>query len=936
MSRIRPSGWGRHAAWAAGLLGLAAGGCIAPVQESTPVPGRLAPGMHDPWTPLDAPWTGWDDETPALCDFQRAREWSVLTSGETRVDMAAAPDPFGADPAGAAAITALTPGPIASVLLAPRNPVLLPEGAQRIEVVLGMEAPADAPALEAPRLILNLADAAGRTWRVDMGAFPRGHWELRNRLLPAEAQAPERRLRLAYFEVANWQAPQTARLWVKPPRAYLESPAAIIPDWQPESHRKFQTPVAFILRGRGGTNEGTALLPPPVTEAPRLDVREEGNRLILTFSRAAEDERSLVFVTEEWWKGADLLWKGNLVGRWEGVGGVATRSPLVVRSVGPDRVVLRHADGLGVEWHGHEGRLAMDVTGGAIRIPALSAGPLRLTQRTAGEVRLALCSTTNRPGARVQMWTRPGDTPLFTSVTLDPWISQSARLEPAAAEREGEGGGRAVYAPDTRGRRPMLHERIWIGFAREVEQVLPVRPLGRAPRADAAAGAVWVEGGATNRLWAVCASASGLATLLPCPARAEGSPCPPLFLCGDDLHPDHQGWSRRILRHAPGGEWIDGPAAGSYRVRIPFLALWQKHLAHEGAGRPPASVYAGLMDEPLWSYTDYDARVPGAAGLAAAREALCELVAQEGWPAEERAVVVAGAGWAGHYAGLADAIELDFGSGPATGVDGAGAGMLAQVFQFRRGSALMGPRQPSITASPADRDLWVAGMLACGAAPRLDATGGRDADSLRALLLAGPWHARTALLRLERLGYEQDGVIVGLARALETGAWQRNRQYHRYEGGYEIWINLGNAPWNVQVGAVLYRLPPGGWVASGPGITAGVMLEGAARVRFVASAEYRYAEGGTRHAALSSVRPVGVRQLGDRAARILFPEGGAAAEIDFATHFWTAGAELRGTAHDAAGQVIGPVAVRVGDRSWSVSVPPAAAYADVTEVSETD
>lgn len=926
MPHARPSGWGRYAAWAAGL-GLAAGGCLGPVTESTPVPGRLAPGMNDPWVPLDAPWTGWDDETPPLCVFHQAREWSVLSAGETRVEMAPAADPFGADPGGAASITALTPGAIASVLLAPRNPVLLPEGAQRIEVVMGMEATA-AAAPTAPRLILNLADVAGRTWRVDMGAFPRGHWELRNRLLPAEAQAPERRLRLAYFEVADWQEPQAARLWVKPPRAYLENPAAIIPDWQPESHRKFQTPVAFILNGRGGTNGWSASLPPPVAEAPRLNVREEDNRLILTFSRSPDDELALSFVPEEWWKGADLLWRGTRIGRWDGVGGIATRSPLVVRSVGPDRVVLRHADGLGVEWHGQEGRLAMDVTGGAIRIPSLSAGPLRLTQRAAGEVRLALCPATNAPGARVHMWTRPGETPLFTSVTLDPWISQAARLEPASAGREMEGGGRAVYAPDTRGRRPMLHERIWIGFARDVEQVLPFRPPARAPRADAAAGAAWVEGVATNRLWEACATAVGLPTLGH-PLRAEGSPCPPLFLCGDDLHPDHQGWSRRILRLAPGGEWIDGPAAGSYRVRIPFLVLWQKHLAHAGEGRPPASVYAGLMDEPLWSYTDYDARVPGAAGLAAAREALCELAAQEGWPAEERAVVVSGIGWAGHYAGLADALDLESG-------DGAGDNVLAQVFQYRRGSALIGPRQPAPDATAAARDLWVATTLACGAAPRLDATGGRDTDSLCALLLAGPWHSRTALRRVERLGYEMDGVVVGLSRALETGAWQRNRQYHRYEGGYEIWINLGDDTWTVQVGAVLYRLPPGGWIAAGPGITAGVTLEGEARVRFVESAEYRYVDGATRPAAVSSPQPVGVRRLGDRAARLLFPRAGAPVDIDFGTLFWTAGAALRGTAHDAAGQVIGPVTVRVGERSWSVRVPPSAAYADVTEVSESD
>lgn len=471
--------------------------------------------------------------------------------------------------------------------------------------------------------------------------------------------------------------------------------------------------------------------------------------------------------------------------------------------------------------------------------------------------------------------------PAFSFIQIDPYRSNASTL--SVRDDDEEERISLFYKQTTAGRRNDVHERLVLSASRELEAVLPVvphpaRPANKFPGgvvnglaaqevsyADLTAGALRLNNlGARDVLYVLPAhvwskqydSASyrlganpfrggdaalieliqhlqslGVSVALPVELRTL-SPLNAFW------HPD------RVLR-ASDGTWVAGPD-GTFLAKPGFALEWSENFGALLIDRfgPDVLLLNGHFDEPPWRATDYDERAPAAATFAQTFFAEGDLV-DTLRTASGRPVFVDSHAprW---VAGLVDGLL----SSASASQDKEPINPVFKLWRLHGLSPILEALDVDYATNETTQqlDTYLANALAYGNGVLLwpldridDASLARNLYALRALQEVIQASLRPRILWADEQGY------VAVEEALYGGAIAKERLYFRYAPDVEIWVNGGKEPWILWAGGREWTVPPSGWLALGPTLTALSLEQDGARIDYVAAPDYLYFDGRGEH-----------------------------------------------------------------------------------------
>lgn len=858
-------------------------GCIAPPPQW---PARYQP-VDEAGPPVFRPslasmWTGWDDALPPQVRFDRLRGWSAHPAPLVQLDRVN--DAFNGHH-WTVRLTATAQLSHVRVTLVPAAPIPLDEPADVVEVVAAAKSVFLQHSRSVPRLAVQLQDATGVMHSIDLGPIPSERWTILRAPLPITFRQYTEEDRFGWIhaiELHDWDPSavpdlRLASLAVGLRHASLmQPPGQSDPPWQrpPDDHRVDATP-------------------------PRIDatciLERLGDGHIALKSITEDGEATFVINPLMWHRNIEIRWNGRPRVHWRGwqwSSAAVDLSPTSIVTV-DNRIELDTAGG----W-----RVSIWLAGRTLSI-RMRGPPSVLSISAAGWASSLSSERIHLPlmeNLTIHTWhgAQAGEPVLFGTAWFDPFCSSASAMGDGSEQSSALETVRYQVADD--GRAPAVDETFHLTISARVDDVLPSVPAVSGRRAADAAMSVYCEPGpfGTGRLremWELKQAG-------PMFVLSEPSPSAPRE---DELDCTDPRWTREWVRHRPDGRWQEGSAPG----RIAIKTLWMPTSSALGASLiEPAdrALLPRVGFEPPWAFTDYDARVPGAATFRAAWNGLLDWLRLES--RRRGAPVLCEAMRAWLYADAADAAAWD--ASRAVELIDQPWQPLVPLLRLNQALRLIAPPMP-FSRPDADYHM-LAATIAHGMALRLPPLDATDDRLWRWTFLTAALHRRQALQTVERLAWgTADGGLCSPSAALASDGWRRSRLYLRYRNGLEIWVNGDTNTWVVGVAGDTFDLPPAGWYAIGPNLLAASTLVHSRRLDRVHAPEYSYHDGhGNADVVdgIGSAEPVLLRfheQPRGRRLRLTFLR--APASVTFGRPLWSGDVRLtQVAAFDAGGMRIAP------------------------------
>ncbi len=731
-----------------------------------------------------------------------------------------------------------------------------------------------------PHLWIQVEDAAGKVFDIELGKIEWGEWGLvHTKISPAMRSAVEHPCSFVGFRFEGCQAEQEIAYYLDSLSFYTESLGALaIPDLPRPNLPPEQAP-ALGLRGGGESLpfpivEDT-VLPPAGSERRSVEIVQADRAGIAWTSQGGDGALGFRFDPASLADGVEILWKDESAGRilvGSGVRSGATNEPqlTVVRSE-RDGVYVAYDDGLSIQFWVRGRSLVVDMRrrGGGSSGYDLGcyAGPREWREVDVPGV---------QPLATVG-WLEAEDgsrDPLFISAAVDGYRSNATEIYGTVTDDDPvTSWGGVRYRARTDDQRLDLQERVVVTVAPELDDVLPAVANPPGAFTGELAERIWVDSsgpasyeeeltrtlrlggwGITNVLqchlqacWQDGFESSTLRTNAAprrggdaalqsfLQAQQDAGWWTALYMNPTQIHPLNANWREDVLLRGDDGAWVEGVPA-HYRTKAPLAVALQNKLSRvvtEKFGQDATYVHA-LTAEAPWNYVDFDARVPGAGSLAQALYGVGELLS-----AEEEAVLGDG-GMEGMYAGLMDGFLVQH--------DERMMRPYLPLFYLQR----LAPLAVSFGAGDVLKDGdWgvsvdraMAAQLAYGSLGRLAPEAAGPLLQCRSYYAMLPIQRRYAGRIPNRIAYWSGEHFLNTSEAIVSGHLARSQIYLLYEDVLEVWVN-GSATedWEVRVGRDQWILPPYGWVAVGPDLLAVSARIGEGRVDYVEDRGTVYYDG---------------------------------------------------------------------------------------------
>jgi hypothetical protein len=563
----------------------------------------------------------------------------------------------------------------ASISLTLPEPVRLPDDADAVDLwVYGnrwsWENPPGTPSVH---LILHLEDAQGAEHPLEVERVRWQEWWLVHKRLPASWKAP---LRLRRIEVAGGWQPDWRDLFFDSIRGYHETLDPI--PFSPRPQRNLT-----LFEGQSaGANTGEGKLPFPTREETILPmhwttsftntiVQAPGKGTVAfqyrdpdcALTYYVDSVRGLSSLRAEF-NGqpvGSLLWgAGVRLGQSSNAFHVETLQP-----PDPNRLVLADDQGTVLRLQIVRKSLVIDVINPTTRALGLDLGQIT----NAVEPRTIWVPYLNFGGGPhpCVLLSKAGAKPVFTSLWLDWYRSNGSELYAAelAANNCARINGGVRYLPRTDGRRNPLFERLFVTVSPIFEEVLPAVPNPIGLHAAEAVDRLWQESWGPDdyeKQMKRCERlrAYGIEKLIQCNHEIAWRDAGESFTLRLRAAPKKGGDEalRRYVSHQRGLGWLAG-LYSNYTDFAPVNEFWSP----DGVQRQPDGTWRTAWprcyaEKPLkavefdaalaprikakydsnsaytdvhtavapWSYTDYDARVPGAGTFAQTFYAYGELL----------------------------------------------------------------------------------------------------------------------------------------------------------------------------------------------------------------------------------------------------------------------------------------------------------------------
>jgi hypothetical protein len=468
----------------------------------------------------------------------------------------------------------------------------------------------------------------------------------------------------------------------------------------------------------------------------------------------------------------------------------------------------------------------------------------------------------------------------FVSVCLDWYRSCGSTIYRPTHDgdrRPTIGGVRYEAASD--GKRHPVYERILLSVSPRLEDVLPVVSNPSSRHLDDLKNRIWIDStgpvsyaeelgrtrllaefGITNAIqghlesyWRDGQESCTLRTRAT-PARG-GNAALAAFIEGQkslgwknglyanylNIHSLSAYWDESLLVRDASLNWREG-IPGHFLIKAPKAVELQHLLSPQiRESFHPSATYMGESSSvPPWYYTDYDARVPGAATYSQAYYCLGELFYRE---SELIGGPVLGLGGAeSFYIGL---------------LDGYLAGSVPKPYRplylllrlqplgcrFGAGTCSVPPNADDATRDAAV-DAYLSAQIAYGAMGRLvpETLGaGRQA---RSFFMVDSLQKRYGGKIPKRIAYWNGEHFETVSEAIQSDALQRSQLYLSYDEDLEVWVN-GHADqsWEVRVAGEVWDLPPSGWLAAATDFFEASARIGGQRKDYVEDGTLRFYDG---------------------------------------------------------------------------------------------
>lgn len=484
----------------------------------------------------------------------------------------------------------------------------------------------------------------------------------------------------------------------------------------------------------------------------------------------------------------------------------------------------------------------------------------------------------------------PADAPLFQSALLDHCRSNASEFwfaNQVAKDGVTQNGG-ARYMPKTDGARNPIFERLFITASPHFVETLPNVPNPKSPWMQVTGDRVWRAHGASDRahdfaLWTKVAR-HGMTqvvitdhetgwrdegesfTMRTRAAPGKGGDAGQAeyarkiralgFVYGiynnyTDFAPVNEFWNEDYVTRMSDGQW-HAAWPRCYNVKPSRAVELESALApiiqdKFQLNTAYCDVHTAVRP---WSYTDFDARVPGAGTFAATFYAYGEIMLHQKQTWQGPVYSEGNNHW--YYCGLTDGnYGQDQAGNLATSpwlVDFDLRKLHPLCCNFGMGSPDMffgGDLAQSQNAadSSAWLDRFLAATLAFGHTGFLVLEGGFE-NAVRSYYSLQQVHSRYAQQVVDSIRYgDGSGNLLETDAAVANGAYRRSQVATRYAGGLEVFVNgHPSETWSLPQ----ITLPPNGWYVTGEGahpLLAYSALQDGRRVDYVDSPAYVYANG---------------------------------------------------------------------------------------------
>ncbi|MFA6108736.1 MAG: hypothetical protein WDA75_08205 [Candidatus Latescibacterota bacterium] len=429
--------------------------------------------------------------------------------------------------------------------------------------------------------------------------------------------------------------------------------------------------------------------------------------------------------------------------------------------------------------------------------------------------------------------------------------------------------GGCSYLTKSDGRRNHLHERWLLTVSRQFEEVLPALPeADPLPPTPELAASVWYnvpsltpgeesyieiyerlrgfkqwgldkllvnhpadtwhdgDGNATLTLAGAPAKGGDDALSEYLEAVAELGYAAGVYLSFREIASANPHWSVSMAALGPDGK----PAVtkpGRYLLKAErAAALAPAHLsAVTGRYRSGAVYLAGHASLAPWAHNDYDASVEGAGSFQTSYRWQQEILRSRAAGSAGPVLAEGGNHWI--YAGLVHGVfARQIGEKPAWGpflVDfdlrhlhlrqvSAGVGSPEEFFGEEIPPGDKHSRSPYL-------DRYLTATLAYGHAAVLPDPAEWDlAAVVKTYYLLAPLQPLVIGVPVTSIRYHRDGKLAETNEALQSGTYEASQVQVTYQSGLQVWANGHRTePWTVTCGEVPYVLPPGSFLAQGPG-----------------------------------------------------------------------------------------------------------------------
>jgi hypothetical protein len=836
----------------------------------TEIQNSLDPNEKPGERPYEMVWANRQEPAPPTLRFDDLRGWTMQVEGGAQaiLQVSRAQNVWNRPIAKLRYKGGGKPGsPVIRVLLP--QPVALPDGADCVEMwAYGNRwdwvNPPDTPPVT---LLLNLRDADGKPFQVQVDYVRWEEWWLMHRKLPAGIRFPAT---LASMEFRGGWQPEWREIFLDSIRFYKESLAPLRVAPRPKRN------LTLFAGQSPGANTGEGKLPFPTREETILPMhmsgpyRNEttalkGGTYIFTYS-GGEGTLRYSFDPAQGLSGIRAEFNGAPVGRLMDGAGVKTgektaggklKSAHVQRGV----VSAEYDDGTILRLRVKQKSLIVDVINPTGQAADLSFGQASGVKDPRTLWMPYITYGGSHPSFLIS---KAGRAQVFTSLWPDWYRSNGSELY--GAEQAGKDtariNGGVRYNLCTDGKRNPMFERLFLTVSPMLEEVMPVVPNPVGLHAKEAADRLWQESWGPDDFQkqakrSEMLRAYGIEKLIQCnheiswrdggesfTLRVHAAPkkggdeaqrryiahqrrlgwYSGLYTNYTDFSPVNEHWTPDAVQRDSSGEWRSAwPRCWAEK---PLKAVeWDALLAPQiEAKYRTNSAYTDVHTAVApWGYCDYDARLPGAGTFAQTFYAYGELLRNDsrvyGGPIFSEGTYQ----WL--YAGLADGNYGHTYDGRTAGAD-----MLLPIFDLYQihtkecdigvswtsffCDAIPNWRAPENIDRAMDRFLLT--TLAYGHIGWLVEEEHGIGRTCRSYYMLQQVQARYGLKTPRRIAYWDGKTLRSVSEAVLMDLPRTRRQlYIEYPGGLQLWLNdHPSEEWRVRVGGQTLALPPAGWAAT--------------------------------------------------------------------------------------------------------------------------